>query len=161
MIPGDEDLQHWLDRLEPFHQWVFGCIATYGGDTRTMTTSHPLVSRTTWWDYTAKRSTAAHAFPAGDQNPELAFTPELKQHLHRNGRGDRQQGKGRIARVQPGERSTGTWIQLFKHQTKLKVAWHPREKRFQEGQGVLDDWRRLCLRAGAQVSCRTPGSDRV
>ena len=30
VIPGDEDLQHWLDRLEPFHQWVFGCIATYG-----------------------------------------------------------------------------------------------------------------------------------
>ena len=26
----DEDLQHWLDRLEPFHQWVFGCNATYG-----------------------------------------------------------------------------------------------------------------------------------
>ena len=30
VIPTDEDLQHWLDRLEPFHQWVFGCIATYG-----------------------------------------------------------------------------------------------------------------------------------
>ncbi|NDD45493.1 MAG: hypothetical protein EBZ24_08775, partial [Synechococcaceae bacterium WB9_4xB_025] len=30
VIPADEDLQHWLDRLEPFHQWVFGCIATYG-----------------------------------------------------------------------------------------------------------------------------------
>jgi integrase len=30
VIPSDEDLQHWLDRLEPFHQWVFGCIATYG-----------------------------------------------------------------------------------------------------------------------------------
>ena len=30
VIPGDEDLQHWLDRLEPLHQWVFGCIATYG-----------------------------------------------------------------------------------------------------------------------------------
>ena len=30
VIPSDEDLQHWLDRLEPFHQWVFACIATYG-----------------------------------------------------------------------------------------------------------------------------------
>ena len=30
VIPTDGDLQHWLDRLEPFHQWVFGCIATYG-----------------------------------------------------------------------------------------------------------------------------------
>lgn len=30
VIPSDEDLQHWLDRLDPFHQWVFGCIATYG-----------------------------------------------------------------------------------------------------------------------------------
>jgi hypothetical protein len=30
VIPTDEELQHWLDRLEPFHQWVFGCIATYG-----------------------------------------------------------------------------------------------------------------------------------
>jgi len=30
VIPSDDDLQHWLDRLEPFHRWVFGCIATYG-----------------------------------------------------------------------------------------------------------------------------------
>ena len=30
VIPSDEELQHWLDRLEPFHQWVFACIATYG-----------------------------------------------------------------------------------------------------------------------------------
>ena len=30
VIPTDDDLKHWLDRLEPFHQWVFGCIATYG-----------------------------------------------------------------------------------------------------------------------------------
>ena len=75
--------------------------------------------------------------------------------------GKRARDATRIARVQPGERSTGTWIQLFKHKAKLTVAWHPREQRFQAGQGLLDDWRRLCLRAGAQVSCRTPGSDRV
>ena len=30
VIPSDADLQHWLDRLGPFHQWTFACIATYG-----------------------------------------------------------------------------------------------------------------------------------
>nr|WP_231597906.1 hypothetical protein [Synechococcus sp. CBW1002] len=30
VIPSDADLEHWLDRLEPFHQWVFACIAVFG-----------------------------------------------------------------------------------------------------------------------------------
>jgi integrase len=30
VIPADADLEHWLDRLEPFHQWVFACIAVFG-----------------------------------------------------------------------------------------------------------------------------------
>lgn len=30
VIPSDADLEHWLDRLGPFHQWTFACIATYG-----------------------------------------------------------------------------------------------------------------------------------
>jgi len=30
VIPCDDDLQNWLDRLDPFLQWVFATIATYG-----------------------------------------------------------------------------------------------------------------------------------
>ena len=30
VIPSDEDLQSWLDRLDPFLQWTFATIATYG-----------------------------------------------------------------------------------------------------------------------------------
>ncbi len=30
VIPVDADLQAWLDQLDPFRQWVFATIATYG-----------------------------------------------------------------------------------------------------------------------------------
>ena len=30
VIPSDEDLQSWLDRLDPFLQWTFATIATFG-----------------------------------------------------------------------------------------------------------------------------------
>ena len=30
LVPTDQQIEAWLDLLDPFHQWVYGCLATYG-----------------------------------------------------------------------------------------------------------------------------------